>query len=53
MLTLIELISLHIPRSKESRAKQYYRRKQSIGEEFMDACENLNEQIAKSMIMSS
>lgn len=51
--TLIELIFMHIPKHKENRVRQYYRRKQSIGQEFMDACENLNEHITKSLVMSS
>lgn len=53
LFSLIEMIYLHVPKSRETKIKQYYRRKQSIGEEFIDACENLKEHIAKSMIMSS
>ena len=53
LFSLVELLYLHAPKSREHKARQYYRRKQSIGEEFIDACENLKEHIAKSMIMSS
>lgn len=53
LFSMLEMVFLHVPKSRELKVRQYYRRKQSIGEEFIDACENLKEHIAKSMIMSS
>ena len=37
-MTLIEMVFMHIPKPKANRVRQYQRRRQSIGEEFLDAC---------------
>lgn len=31
LFSLVEMIYLHVPKSRELKIKQYYRRKQSIG----------------------